>query len=1277
MYGQMFIYKNQIYSMGVGGDTQAGLPYGNNNVEERHTPKVVPVAGTVPTGWTKVWGTYHNACALSNVGTVYCIGDNDAGQLGVGDTTDRYQLTQVTFPSNAAPITDIIGAAQFRDNTAANDYSMWHALDSNGKVWGWGYNGNSELGDGTGVNRTTPVAIGTAGFQALTITKLWQSGYTGQSTTRQMAALTNTGDLYVWGYQDANGGLGLGDSTSRSVPTFATSSVVDVGMEGMYNGVSHQFATVIVKSNGEVWATGDNAQGVLGDNTQTDRLGWVKSQGLPSNVSKVYVTAGNGDGGTAYAVTSDGYVYSVGYNGYGNLGVGDTAIRTTYQLPVGDFQGKVAKVVTFGAPNSTSHTYILTTDGQLYYAGYNGVGGAGTGDYTAKTTFTRTALNTNGAKVVDVRYVGFTSNSGVTITLDNGTMMSAGQNTYGQLGLDTLDTTHQSYANFEYVIGFGVNERGSALTGNSTIPFNFSLNTLIGMTSSTTLDNLANTLTWAWSTLTNQTGWKVTANSLTTGTVMEITSSSTALNSTYGLFSVRDLGTTTAGTLASFISSTTASTNGGLWIKNNGTVGIGTSSPSAMLDLRNGSSTLLALNVNGGAVAFSSGSTFASSTRYTNDVNLGNASVIRVSATSSNFFGITGIADLFGTSTAHVDGRLLTLINASSTASFTIYNQSASSTAANRIITGTGQDLTVAADASINLVYDGTTARWRVVGGSGGGTSNTVQSVIASTTIAAWNKTIVASTAAGSVVITLPTAVSNSGSSIEIVKTTSDANSVVILPASGQTINGLPNLILANTNDSVVLRSDGVNVVIVSDNRSSIGTAGGSLVRVSLDPQLSGSFAAGTVTGTIPNTSYSTERILWNKIISQSGNDITFNATNTAVNMSTAGYFTLKAGKTYKIAYQYNLFYSDIAGTTYQQFGIYNVTSGTMLAQDISRSQGAIAGDMWAANHQRHEGSTIITPNVDTIITVQQPGGWGTWNSYWNSAATGGVVPNSVLANDNWMEIEVISGAPSVTQTADYVDIKTADGTGFTNNSYVDFASVVSGNMSVDTSAETITLMAGKTYHMTAMIRGYGGSASLEYGFVDATSGNELVANTGRGILQGNSSAEHPFMQAELVYTATTTQTIKVRGVGGGIGTFNYEARLSRIYVEQIGGSAYTGGSVLYVGSNFFTKSSGLTNSGNIIFDGANTATSTPGMFFYTANNKNFGLNATTSGLQFWVNNFEGSTTPAMILNNQGHLSIGSGTSGSNLTVQGDTAGVAAATFKMIGAGGSDIGIRV
>lgn len=56
-------------------------------------------------------------------------------------------------------------------------------------------------------------------------------------------------------------------------------------------------------------------------------------------------------------------------------------------------------------------------------------------------------------------------------------------------------------------------------------------------------------------------------------------------------------------------------------------------------------------------------------------------------------------------------------------AAITIVND-ATATAANRIITGSAADLSVANTASIFLFYDTTSSRWRIIGGSGGGSTS-------------------------------------------------------------------------------------------------------------------------------------------------------------------------------------------------------------------------------------------------------------------------------------------------------------------------------------------------------------------------------------------------------------------------------------------------------------------------------------------------------------------------------------------------------------------------
>jgi hypothetical protein len=115
-----------------------------------------------------------------------------------------------------------------------------------------------------------------------------------------------------------------------------------------------------------------------------------------------------------------------------------------------------------------------------------------------------------------------------------------------------------------------------------------------------------------------------------------------------------------------------------------------------------------------GNVAFQKGADY-STIGSTNNVNFGTGALFRLTGASAQT--ITGIA-------GGADGRMITLVNAAAQ-SATIANNSASSLAANRIITGTGSNMTLGSGASISLVYDSGASFWRVVGSTsavGGGT---------------------------------------------------------------------------------------------------------------------------------------------------------------------------------------------------------------------------------------------------------------------------------------------------------------------------------------------------------------------------------------------------------------------------------------------------------------------------------------------------------------------------------------------------------------------------
>ena len=93
------------------------------------------------------------------------------------------------------------------------------------------------------------------------------------------------------------------------------SGVVAVAAGGEYHSLA-------VKSDGTVWAWGDNYYGQLGDGTTTDRS-------MPRCRSRAFRAWWRWRAGYYHslAVKSDGTVWAWGYNYYGQLGDGTTTQR--------------------------------------------------------------------------------------------------------------------------------------------------------------------------------------------------------------------------------------------------------------------------------------------------------------------------------------------------------------------------------------------------------------------------------------------------------------------------------------------------------------------------------------------------------------------------------------------------------------------------------------------------------------------------------------------------------------------------------------------------------------------------------------------------------------------------------------------------------------------------------------------------------------------------------------------------------------------------------------
>jgi len=111
---------------------------GNGNTE--------PTDDTVNFGtWQQTSSGGYHACGIDDNGTLYCWGRNSAGQLGMGDNTDRLVVTQ---QPNWAPYSKV--SAGFNHTCA---------IRTDGTLYCWGYNAQGQLGTAGFTNQNLPQLV--------------------------------------------------------------------------------------------------------------------------------------------------------------------------------------------------------------------------------------------------------------------------------------------------------------------------------------------------------------------------------------------------------------------------------------------------------------------------------------------------------------------------------------------------------------------------------------------------------------------------------------------------------------------------------------------------------------------------------------------------------------------------------------------------------------------------------------------------------------------------------------------------------------------------------------------------------------------------------------------------------------------------------------------------------------------------------------------------------------------------------------------------------------
>lgn len=313
------------------GENLSGQLGDGNPVVARYTPVAVANLGNTV---SEVSAALTHTCARTG-SALYCWGDNDYGELGLGDVLPRLAPTLVDdFPlatlgiatgtlhtcargptgvycwgngtyaqtghfGNSSSPKPVAGVGATLELSTRNAHTCVRTAD--GRAACWGFNTSGQLGDGSADLRTSPVVVpGNYGAPALVAAGI-----------NHTCAAADDG-VHCWGY-NADAQLGRGtQTTNESLP--GPAQVITQRPDSVAAGSEHSCAAVA----GAVLCWGDNEYGQLGSGVGPARLMPTPVPSLGREVTQVV------SGHRHTCALRAGGVWCWGFNGNGELGNGTT-----------------------------------------------------------------------------------------------------------------------------------------------------------------------------------------------------------------------------------------------------------------------------------------------------------------------------------------------------------------------------------------------------------------------------------------------------------------------------------------------------------------------------------------------------------------------------------------------------------------------------------------------------------------------------------------------------------------------------------------------------------------------------------------------------------------------------------------------------------------------------------------------------------------------------------------------------------------------------------------
>jgi alpha-tubulin suppressor-like RCC1 family protein len=227
-----------LWCWGEDYDGQLGV----NRITEIFRPR--PVTTPAADGWASIAVGPDHTCAVRTDSTLWCWGDDWAGQLGVGRTSDGHLPEQVSSPAT--------------DGWAAVSAGAAHtcAVRTDGTLWCWGWNLLGQLGLGDQPDQELPQQVTAPAADG------WSLVEAGGEHTCALRGHA----LWCWGH-NASGQLGIGGTTDQNVPR-RVPVPTRRGWGLVTVGDHHTCAT---RTGHELWCWGENFHGELGLGGRADQ----------------------------------------------------------------------------------------------------------------------------------------------------------------------------------------------------------------------------------------------------------------------------------------------------------------------------------------------------------------------------------------------------------------------------------------------------------------------------------------------------------------------------------------------------------------------------------------------------------------------------------------------------------------------------------------------------------------------------------------------------------------------------------------------------------------------------------------------------------------------------------------------------------------------------------------------------------------------------------------------------------------------------------------------